>query len=283
MTAPRAWRFGLVGHPVAHSLSPRLFALLNAPGEYALHDVPPAALPGWLSTTGRTLDGFNVTVPHKASVATFCETLHPDARRIGAVNCVRVAPGGALVGGNSDITGFEVALGPAPVHRAVVLGAGGAARAVVEVLLRRGAVSIDLVNRSTARTAGLMDTRTPEERQRLRARPLDELAQAVCDVELVVQCTSAALSEPGAFRTLPWHRTAASARALELVYRPRETAFLRGAVAAGRQAEDGLTMLAAQAVAALAFFTAPEGAPTPIADLAGRSRALAERLRTSVD
>lgn len=268
-------RYGLLGHPVGHSLSPRLFAALAPDSSYDLFDVAPPALDDWLNGPARSLDGFNVTAPHKEAVLRACDGVELDASLSGAVNCVRVARDGTRRGANTDEIGFALTLDESP-RRAVVLGAGGAARAVCRALVRAGTPRIVVVNRDPARARRLVvDPRLRfGGRATLRTCAADALPFAFRGADLVVQATSAALAEPEAFADLPWNRTRPDCLAIDLVYRPRETAFLRGAAAAGRRTQDGLLMLAGQAVAAHAFF---EGRALP-ADAAAKARALAATL-----
>lgn len=278
------WRFALVGSPVAHSRSPALFAALAAAARttcsYTLADVAPDALHDWWSGPARDLHGFNVTVPHKAAAAARCTALTGSAARIGAVNAVRTEPDGGTTGTNTDAAGFDLTLGDATFERAVILGAGGAARAVVDVLLARGVPEVRLVNRSPGRAAELVASRSDAEQARLSTPPWSHLTDALEDADLVVQTTSAALSAPDALDALPWARTRAHALAVDLVYRPRRTAFLLGAERGGRRIADGLTMLAGQAAAAFDFFRRVESDPRAFSEAA---QGLADRLRAGVD
>jgi shikimate dehydrogenase len=281
---PPRWRFALVGSPVAHSRSPDLFAALAAGAgttcDYTLADISGPALDAWWSGPARELHGFNVTVPHKTTAAARCTALSGPAARIGAVNAVRLEPDRGTTGTNTDAAGFDLTLGDAAFERAVVLGAGGAARAVVDVLLGRGVARVRLVNRSPARAAELVASRSASERARVSTTPWSHLADALDGADLVVQTTSAALSAPEALATLPWESTTASALAVDLVYRPRRTAFLLGAARGGRRTADGLTMLAGQAAAAFDFFRGVESDPQVFS---GVARGLADSLRAGVD
>jgi shikimate dehydrogenase len=285
----RPARYGLVGHPVSHSLSPRLFAWLHADDQagctYELLDVGPSRLDGFLTTAGRDFHGLNVTVPHKVAVAAMCAERTPAAALTGAVNAVRFRPtedgaGLALHGDNTDVGGFALALGLAhrPPRVAVVLGAGGAARAVVVALAGLGTQEIRVVNRSPARADALYLALAPHAPGLVLASP-EDLDAACAGADLVVQATSAGLAPGSRPPRLPWDRLATDAMAMDLVYRPRWTEFLAAADAAGKETIDGLEMLAGQAVGALAFF---RDAPLP-ADAAVRARALAARLRAAVD
>lgn len=278
------WRFALVGSPVAHSRSPALFAALAAEAgttcDYILADVSTEALAGWWSGPARGLHGFNVTVPHKTTAAARCTSVSATAARIGAVNAVRIDPDGGATGTNTDAIGFDLTLGDANFERAVILGGGGAARAVVDVLLARGVPQVRVVNRSPGRLSELMASRSASDRRRLTACGWSDLTEALRDADLVVQTTSAALEAPDALGDLPWGPTRPTALAVDLVYRPRHTAFLLGAERAGRRTADGLTMLAGQAAAAFDFFRRVEPDPRASSEAVHR---LADSLRAGVD
>lgn len=282
-----AKRYGLLGHPVAHSLSPRLFAWLqadtNAPVPYDLLDLPAAGLAGFFESAAKTYEGLNVTVPHKVAVAAACTRRTPAAALVGAVNAVRLRTadddlGFAIEGDNTDVAGFALALADRAPRVALVLGAGGAARAVVAALAARNTPEIRVVNRSPARAEGLHRALAPHVPGLVLASP-EDLDAACAGADLVVQATSAGLAPGSRPPRLPWDRLATDAVAMDLVYRPRRTKFLAAAAAAGVETIDGLDMLAGQAVGALAFF---RDAPLP-ADAAVRARDLAARLRATVD
>ncbi len=269
---------GLVGHPVAHSRSPQIFADLSArvgrPVRYSLFDVPPEGLAEFLGRTALALDGFNVTAPHKEAIHRACAHLTPLARAVGAVNAVRRRPDGSLEGENTDVAGFAAALGGNVPRRAAVIGAGGAARAVVICLKQLGCSTIRVLARRPERAAGLCADSGLEP-----ALGLDDLslATAFTGADLVVQATSAVeLAEQVA---LPWERLGPEALAIDLLYRPTPTAFLGQADAAGVRAMDGLPMLAGQAVAALRFFR-PDW---PIEEPDRWAEEIGARLRAGVD
>jgi shikimate dehydrogenase len=240
----------LLGHPIAHSLSPRFqSAALRAAGldvEYTALDI----LPDALTTTLRELvaEGAagNVTVPHKENTALRCDRLTPLAQRVGAVNTFWTESG-TLVGDNTDAGGFAssaVALcgGPvAPGHHVAVLGAGGAAAAVLAALADWPGVAVRIWNRGPDRALALaarsggVAVASPEE--------------AVDGVSLVVNATSVGLdgvSQPIDISLLPRR-----ADVIDLVYGPNETPWVHAARAAGHRAMDGLAMLIEQG--ALAF------------------------------
>lgn len=241
----------LLGHPVAHSLSPRFQnAALRAAGipiEYTALDVDPPSLESVVAGLKRERIAGNVTVPFKERVHDVCDELTPLARRVGAVNTFWVSDHGSLVGDNTDVGGFDHAvrllLGSAPRDLTVgVLGAGGAAAGVLAAVERWPGCFAHVYNR------------TPE-RARLLAERFGSVAQPVDDVgviagaQLVVNATSLGLRDDS-FPIQP-DLLAPEAAIVDLVYRPGETAFVRAARARGHRSVDGLPMLCEQG--ALAF------------------------------
>ena len=148
-------KLGIIGWPVAHSLSPAMHGAaleaLGIEGSYALFPIEPSELEAKLGEMrSQGVRGLNVTVPHKCSVMPLLDRIDEEAARIGAVNTI-YTDGNAWVGANTDAPGFVRALeeGGAPPagKRAVVLGTGGAARAVIDGLASAGAASIAIVGR----------------------------------------------------------------------------------------------------------------------------------------
>jgi shikimate dehydrogenase len=225
----------LLGDPVAHSRSPaihaRAFALLGIDAVYApcrVTDVP-AAIRGLRALS---VAGANVTVPHKESVAAHLDQLDETASRIGAVNCISNV-GGALHGHNTDREGFLRAVGENLPRPAVVLGAGGAARAVIDAL----GPEVSVVSRNRARA------------ERLRV-PL-AAKDAAYRAKLVVNCTPVGMD--GAEMPVEVERLRDDATLVDLVYAgpSGETALVRSARERGLRVVDGLTVLVQQAIASL--------------------------------
>ena len=245
-------RLGIVGHPVAHSLSPAIQgAALRAAGidaAYERWDAPPAALPDRIAAL-RAPDclGANVTIPHKRAVLPLLDELAPPAAEAGAVNTI-VNDGGRLVGHNTDGDGFTAALaeaGFAPAgRRFLLLGAGGAARGIAFALARARAASVAIAARRPDAAASLAADAGA------RALPLDT---PLAPFDCVVNCTSAGMEGGGAEAVLIRDPAEAAPAALivDIVYAPAETPLLRAARAAARPTLGGLPMLVHQG--ALAF------------------------------
>jgi shikimate dehydrogenase len=238
---------------VAHSVSP-LFqnAALKCAGIPLLYealDTPPDGLDARLDALIAERAAGNATIPHKARVAARCERLSPIAERVGAVNTFRVDAHGSLVGHNTDVAGFDwlarTALGDLPLpQRIALLGAGGAAVAVLAAVERWPECTVRLFNRSAERRERVA------ERFPVVSESTDDVARAVKGCEMVINATSIGL---GTSDALPVAMDAIERNAVvvDLVYRRGETPWVRAARAAGHRAADGLEMLLEQG--ALAF------------------------------
>ncbi len=249
MTAPRAF---VMGHPVAHSRSPVLHGYwlkrYGIDGSYEKLDVAPRDLAaffagyrdaGWV--------GGNVTVPHKRAVMEHVDRIQEAAGKIGAVNTLWW-DGSALVGGNTDWTGFignldELAPGwDRGGGRALVLGAGGATRAAVYGLLDRG-MEVALANRTPATAQAL----AAHFGAGVSAHGLDALAALMADADLFVNTTSLGMAgQPPLEIDLSPLKPGAIVH--DVVYVPLETGLLKAAKARGLRTVDGLGMLLHQAV-----------------------------------
>ena len=267
---------GIIGWPVAHSLSPAMhnaaFAALGLNWAYVPLPVPPGAVEDALrGLKALGFAGANVTIPHKEAVIPYLDEVTPAARAMGAVNTllVRREDGTArLVGDNTDAIGFLEDLRAAGFdpagRRCLVLGAGGGARAVVYALAQAGA-QVTLHNRTPRRAQALVQALTPHlPGVSLTALPagtrLTDLDLAAFD--LLVNTTPVGMwPHPEAS---PWPEEAPLPPPLpvyDLVYRPAETRLLRQARRAGARAIGGLGMLLRQGAAAFILWT---GEPAPL-------------------
>ncbi|MFN3336195.1 MAG: shikimate dehydrogenase [Thermomicrobium sp.] len=242
-------RLGLIGYPVEHSLSPAFQqAALNAlgiPAYYELWPTPPAELPTRIATLREpNVVGANVTVPHKEAVTRFLDSLSPRALRAGAVNTI-VVRSTCLYGDNTDIPGFLFPLTrrgfPIDDLRVVLLGAGGAARAVVVALADHRCRSLVIANRSLARAQALVAEFGLG--QAVALGP--ELLPALATADLLVNATSVGWDGHSAPLPLEWLDVLpSSALVYDLTY--RQTPLLTAAHTRGLATLDGLEMLVAQ-------------------------------------
>jgi shikimate dehydrogenase len=266
---------GLIGWPVEHSVSPPMhnaaFAELGLDWCYVPLPVHPDRVPDALAGAAALgLRGFNATVPHKEALVPLVDTLTDAARAIGAVNTVRFDEGRAL-GHNTDAGGFLRALHDAGFDpqgcSALVLGAGGAARAIVYALAASHA-RVTILNRTPAKAVALATEFSPvNPRTRLQGGPLDEvhLHQASLKVDLVVNTTPLGMWTRSSKTTDAEHNAASpwpdavpfprEALLMDLIYNPRETPLMRQALQAGARAYDGLSMLVHQGAEAFTLWT----------------------------
>ena len=243
----------LLGHPVAHSLSPVMqnaaFAALGLPHRYELLDVAAAELPAAVDRirSGELL-GANVTVPHKEAIVRSLDRLAGDAARLGVANTI-VLEAREIVGHNTDAYGFDQAnreRGFIANDRVIVLGAGGGARAVVLALLR--AQNEVWVSARDGRRAEALVASVSDEDGR-RAKTVSWEGLDALDVDAVVNATPLGLAgeDPLAGRRLP-------ALVADIVPR-RSTPLLERAKAQGGDVMDGLGMLLHQAAASFRIWT----------------------------
>jgi shikimate dehydrogenase len=245
---------GVIGWPIGHSRSPRLHGHWLARYGIAGHYIPIGLAPEDFAEGLRSLPrlgfrGVNVTIPHKEAALALATEATSQARQIGAANTLTFGPGGSIHADNTDAYGFIANLRQeAPAWRAaagpaLVLGAGGAARAVVAALLAEGCAEIRVANRTRARAEALRDHFGP------RLRPVDWQAASAAagDAATIVNTTS--LGMEGA-ETVPLDLAAVSAAALvtDIVYGPEPTPFVLAARGRGLVAVDGLGMLLHQGV-----------------------------------
>lgn len=248
---------GVCGWPVAHSRSPAMHtAALRAAGldgwRYLKLPLPPALFAETVRALPRAgFRGANVTIPHKHVALALAGSATPAARAIGAANTLTFADDGAIEADNTDATGFLAALPPGyapPGRRALVLGAGGAARAVIWALLGAGADDVMVWNRTPERARALAAALGA----RAVAEPEPELA------DLIVNCTAAGLEDPEeTFSVLPLDPAgfAPGSCVIDLVYRAGGTRLLAAAAACGAATVDGLEVLAGQGAASFTRWT----------------------------
>lgn len=262
-------RFAILGHPVAHSLSPAMhaaaFRALGLDATYEARDVAPGALSDALrALLAEGFRGANITIPHKETVLALLDDVEPVARAIGAVNTL-ILEGTHLRGTNTDARGLARALEEASVGlagtRAVVLGTGGAARAAVFAMIEAHAAHVTVLGRSAAKAQALVRSMTTHAANTtLGFGTLEESAvTAFENADLVVQATSATLERSGeavVFAcSLPFDALPETAVVTDVVYRPRRTTVLAAAEARGLRTVDGLGMLLHQGAEAFERWT----------------------------
>jgi shikimate dehydrogenase len=243
---------GIMGWPVAHSRSPALHNFwLEEQGIDGVY-MPLPVQPEQLGQALRALPalgfrGCNLTIPHKQRALSIVDRVEPLARRIGAINTIVVAPDGSLEGRNTDAFGFRENLRDAipdwnPVAGpAVVLGAGGAAHAVVAALIEARGEEIRLVNRTEAR-AELLARELTVPSTRITVHPWIARHSALADAGLLVNTTSLGMADEPELK-IDLTQLPLSAVVVDIVYVPLETTLLAAARRRGHRVVDGLGML----------------------------------------
>ena len=262
-------RVVLIGHPVAHSLSGAMqqaaFDALGIDARYELWDKAPIDLPDAIAEVrGDDFLGVNITIPHKERVVPMIDRLTEEATVTGAVNTL-TREGKRLIGHNTDVPGFAVALdklvGRQKMPRqAVVLGAGGGARAVVYGLIRAGFLRIIVFNRHLHRAEGLVrHFGKSAAHMDLKAMPWHEsiIESELARTKVLINATSIGLTDD--VSPIPGEVITGDLLVLDLIY--KRTRLLRDAESAGAVANDGETMLLHQGAAAFTLWT---GQPAPL-------------------
>jgi shikimate dehydrogenase len=247
-------RFAILGHPVAHSLSPKLHnAVFQSLGlndhHYEALDVLPEQLADVLQKMrAGDYQGFSVTIPHKQTIIPLLDELSNTAKKVGAVNTVIRRDDGTLFGENTDYAGFRKSLEEAKVSsgKALVLGSGGAAQAVIAVLKDLG-FQVTVTSRSERDGTVSYDQLNPE----------DDYAVIVntTPVGMSPNVDQSPLTDPSWFRK---DRTY-----VDVIYNPKMTKFLQMAEQAGANIITGDRMFLWQAVEQAKMFTGRDEIPSP--------------------
>jgi shikimate dehydrogenase len=289
MTVPL--RFGLVGHPVRHSLSPAMFAAAfheaGLPHRYSLFDA--ADLTGFSNVVSELRDGalagLNVTAPFKRDAVTVADELSPAVRATGAANVLIRRADGKIVADSTDVGALvaEIKELAPKAKRVAIIGGGGAALAAVSACQDRGVGLVAVTTRSWTDSEALVGSEVAERLRELGAIPCPwpgvserepesrsslvlrlRFRELCATADLVIQATSAGIdggdSGEGVAACIPWDEMSPAAIALELVYRPPTTPFLIEATSRKMTARNGVGMLVRQAEAAYALWV---GAPPP--------------------
>jgi shikimate dehydrogenase len=265
----------VIGSPVRHSLSPALhnagFAALGLDWVYVAFEVAEGRVPDALAgVRALGLAGLSVTMPHKSAVARAVDVLTPEAENLAAVNCVTRLADGRLEGHNTDGPGFLDSLREEGVEpsglQVAVLGAGGAARAVIDALACAGAARIAILNRSPGPAL--------EAAELARGRAHLGVPSDAHGADLVVNATPVGMGAGSVDLPIDPSLLRPGQVVADLVYHPTDTALLRAARAAGCRTVGGLGMLVHQAAHAFHRWT---GAEAPVAAM--RAAALGELAR----
>lgn len=243
--------FGLLGEKLSHSLSPvihkSIYEHLNIDAAYSLYQFPAESLvPAVQGIRALGIDGVNVTIPYKVKVMECLDALSDEAVRIGAVNTIHNSSG-RLIGYNTDYFGFGRMLDKHGIltqdKSAVILGSGGAAKAVVAYLEDHGITDIKIMARTPVEVATF-------DAKRYSILPYSEMT-SLRQTYLLVNCTPVGMYPDTAASPIEAKQLNKFSYVVDLVYNPQETLLLKQAKAQGVPAYNGLFMLVAQAAAAV--------------------------------
>jgi len=267
--APSSFKlYGVFGFPLKHTFSPAMhqaaFDKLGIPCFYLALELDPKNFRQVMTQKKKLLlEGFNLTVPHKQIVKPYLDSLTFEARAIGAVNTV-IRKGKLWIGENTDAYGFLKSL--EEVHwkskgkTVLIFGAGGASRAVIYALCRSGARRIVLLNRTVSKARALAKYFTkffPKTRFEVRPFEKQVIGKTLREVDIVVNTTSVGLKRADSPLVLngDFPRAKGNRLAVDLIYNPSETPFLRSAKRAGWKTVNGLGMLLHQGARSFELWT----------------------------
>lgn len=250
--------YGVIGDPIGHSMSPDMhndaFQSLSMDAHYHAFQIEKKDLEAAvLGMKAIGISGFNVTVPHKTAIMPLLDEVDPLAQAIGAVNTV-VLDNGRFIGYNTDGEGFLAGLeveydGNVIDKRILLLGAGGSARAIYYTLSQKGAMHIDIGNR-TLEKAEELKKRCPYP-VKTSLLTLDEAAEKLADYDIIIQTTSIGMSPNVEAMPISLDNLHPDAFVADIIYNPIETAFMKEAKVRGAKSQNGAKMLSFQG--ALAF------------------------------
>ncbi|MFQ5787592.1 MAG: shikimate dehydrogenase [Thermodesulfobacteriota bacterium] len=267
--------FGIFGHPVSHSLSPVMhnnaFEMLNLNCVYVAFDIQPDDLESATSAI-RTLGirGINVTIPHKEKIISFIDEISPEATLTGAINTI-INDDGKLTGYNTDVGGFlraindDLEINPKG-SRVFLLGAGGAARAVLTALCMKEAKEIYIINRTFEKAKSLAsEFKKHFAQMSIFPYSLDErqaVENSLKSSDLLVNATSSGMEGIRSI-DLKLELLPKKSKIYDLVYKPRKTVLIKNAKQLGLRAAGGLSMLLYQGAESFEIWTG-EDAPIEV-------------------
>lgn len=254
--------FGLLGHPVGHSMSPVMhndqFTFLGLDCNYHAFDVLPDELENAVKgIKALGISGFNVTIPHKVEIMKFLDEIDDEAMQIGAVNTV-VNRNGKLYGYNTDGKGFAVSLENKAgkdflSKKMLIIGAGGAARGIFVTMARMGAIAIDFTNRTIEKAEQLI-SENPYPIQS-NARSIKEAEEHLHEYQIIINTTSVGMSPK--IEDLPLQLTNMKPGTIlsDIIYNPIETKWLKAGKALGAVTQNGVGMFVGQGALAFEMWT----------------------------
>jgi len=253
--------FGVIGDPIGHSMSPAmhndLFQLYNIDASYlpfqVLKDDLETAVKG-LKALGAS--GFNVTIPHKTAIMPYLDKIDPLAQAIGAVNTVK-NENGMFIGYNTDgpgfVKGLEGLAADLEERSALIIGAGGAARAIYFSMAKAGINRIDLYNRTIKKAEELVETCPYQVQSQVLDRANTE--RLLGEYQLIVQTTSIGMVPEVDFSPLTLENVSSKALVSDIIYNPLKTKLLKDAAINGAATQNGIDMFVYQGALAFEHWT----------------------------
>jgi len=268
--------YGIFGHPIKHSYSPAMhnaaFNKLNLNCVYLAFDIPPENLEFAVESIKQlSVKGINVTIPHKQQIMNYLDEISDEARYTGAVNTIKNTQG-RLYGHNTDVGGFlkalEIELGVSEFTEmsAVLIGAGGAARAVLSALCIKGIRSINIFNRTVEKASNLSEYFSSKfDNVSIDYYDLNDnsmLEKSLGSSQIVINSSSAGMAGHDALN-IPLDKLEQSSYVYDLVYNPRNTELVKKALSLGHRAASGLGMLLYQGAESFQIWTG-QNAPVEV-------------------
>ncbi|MCK1991586.1 shikimate dehydrogenase [Peribacillus muralis] len=254
--------YGVMGDPIAHSMSPDIhndaFKKENIEAVYHHFHVTKDGLSDAVKgMKALGIEGFNVTIPHKTSIIPLLDEVDGLAQAIGAVNTV-VNKNGRFIGYNTDGKGFFKSLcdeisGDIKAKKTLVIGAGGAARAIYFTLVKEGVKQVDIANRTKERAAQLVSD-CPYDKIS-KALSIIEAEQSLSQYDLIIQTTSSGMSPELEHSAVKVDQLKTGAIVSDIIYNPLQTKLLREAYEKGAKTQNGLGMFINQAALAFEIWT----------------------------
>lgn len=267
--------FGLIGHPLGHSISPavhqHLFNLSGLDAEYNLYDIPPEDLSKQWETL-RQLDGFNITIPYKQTVFPLLDIIDRSAAQYRAANTAQCMDG-ETKGFNTDVIGFHKALETAAIPLAghvLLCGTGGVSHMMAYEALRNDC-SLTIGARTFGKAATLAD-KLSKRFPRAQIEPA-ALAYVSGSYDLILNGTPVGMYPHTKKMPIPLNVARSSRAVFDAIYNPQETQLLARARAAGAKVQNGLPMLVWQAAAAQEIWTGKSFSPADIDAICQKMRA----------
>ncbi|ALA51197.1 shikimate dehydrogenase [Shouchella clausii] len=254
-------QFGLIGHPLGHSKSPVMheaaYKDMGLDAVYCAYDISPQELGNAIRTMkAQGIDGFNVTIPHKVAIIDYLDEIDEDAEAMGAVNTV-VCQDGRWVGKNTDADGYIESLLPVVSdqsltgRRVLVIGAGGAARAVIHALGKQRA-TISVSNRTAEKAQELAQLFS---HLTIEAIPLNEAESTLGTYDVLINTTSVGMYPDTSKQPIALDRLKQATIVSDLIYNPYETALLQEAKQRGNRILNGIGMFVNQGALSIEHWT----------------------------